>query len=69
MKKRLSVNETAARLNLSVRATWALIYRRQIPYRRNGRRIWIFEDELHEFLEKLPGVSVEEALRRVGDRG
>ena len=37
------------------------IERNRIPFRRDGKRIIFFRDELTEFLRGLPGVTVEEA--------
>lgn len=39
-----------------------------LPYRRWGGRIVFLESEVEEFLKKLPGVSVEEAIRHVASR-
>ncbi len=39
-----------------------------LPYRRWGGRLVFLEDEVQEFLRKLPGVSVEEALTNVAQR-
>ena len=46
-----------------------MIRRRQIPYRKRGRRVVFLKSDLMKWAENLPGVSVEEALRRlVGSR-
>lgn len=65
MKKYLTVPEAAARLGITERAAWQRIYRGQLPHRRWGRRVIIPLDELEEFLEKLPGCSVKEALEEI----
>lgn len=33
-----------------------------IPHRKVGKRILFFEEELIEFLERQPGVNIEQAL-------
>jgi excisionase family DNA binding protein len=68
MKKYLTVLEVAARLGITERAAWQRIYRGQLPHRRWGRRVIIPLDELKEFLAKLPGCSVKEALEEVQGR-
>ena len=65
MTKYLTVPEAAARLGITERAAWQRIYRGQLPHRRWGRRVIIPQDELEEFLEKLPGCSVKEALEEI----
>ncbi len=39
-----------------------------LPYRRWGGRVVFLEDEVQEFLRKLPGVTVEAALANVAQR-
>jgi len=65
-KKFLTVSETASELNVTDRAIWQRLYRGQIPYRRWGKRILISRDELQQFLEALPGVTVEDAVKKAG---
>jgi len=43
-----------------------MIRRRQIPYRRRGRKNIFLKSELIKWVESLPGVSVEEVLRNNG---
>lgn len=69
MKKYLTVPEVAARLGISERAAWQRIYRGQLPHRRWGRRVMIPQDELEQFLNQLPGCSVEEALEEIRGGG
>jgi len=40
------------------------IERNQIPHRRLGRQIFFFEEELFEFLESAPGLTLDEIRRR-----
>lgn len=39
-----------------------MVRRKQIPYRKRGRRIVFLRSELIKWMENLPGVTVEEAL-------
>ncbi len=64
----LTVAEYAREYGQTERAAWAQIYRGLIPYRRQGRKILILRDEVEKFLHALPGVSVEEATRKVEER-
>lgn len=69
MKKTLSVGEVAEMLGASERAVRQRIARGQLPYRRWGRRLVIFQAELEAFLNALPGTSSAEAVARVrGER-
>jgi len=43
-----------------------MVRRRQIPYRRRGRKIIFLKSDLIKWVESLPGVSVEEVLRNKG---
>ena len=40
------------------------VERNQIPYRRIGRQIFFFEDELYALLDNAPGVTLEEIRRK-----
>ena len=41
-----------------------MVRRRQIPYRKRGRKIIFLKSELIKWAENLPGVTVEEALTK-----
>jgi hypothetical protein len=56
------IDRAAEILDKSVMATYQDVYRGRIPYRRLGRKIFFFEQELREFLERQPGVSLEQAI-------
>jgi excisionase family DNA binding protein len=58
----LDVLETATMLGRSENAVRRMVERRQIPYRKSGRRVLFLESELKAFIEALPGLSLE-ALR------
>ncbi len=61
MKDRLlDVPETAAVLGRSENAIRRMVERRQIPYRKSGRRVLFSESELRAFIDALPGLSLED---------
>ena len=62
----LDVHGGAALLGESEHAVRAQVRRGLLPYRRRGGRIVFVRAELEEFLRRLPGVSVEDALRNAG---
>jgi hypothetical protein len=41
-----------------------MVERRQIPYRKSGRRVLFLESELRAFIETLPGLSIEDLRER-----
>jgi len=41
-----------------------MVRRRQIPYRKRGKRILFIRGELSQWVQNLPGVNIDEALRR-----
>ena len=63
--KNLTVKETADRLGISERAVRQRINRKQLPFKRMNRRVFVPENDLNRFLEALPGCSVEEALQEM----
>ncbi len=63
--KNLTVAEAAERLGITERAVRQRINRKQLPFRRMNRRVFVPEDDLNRFLEALPGCSVEEALEEM----
>jgi excisionase family DNA binding protein len=56
----LDVPETAAMLGRSENAVRRMVERRQIPYRKSGRRVLFLESELRAFIEALPGLSLKD---------
>ena len=60
----LDVPETAAMLGRSENAVRRMVERRQIPYRKSGRRVLFLESELRAFIEALPGLSLEDLRER-----
>jgi len=51
------------------KAVEKMVERRLLPFRKHGKRIIFSRSELTEFFDKLPGVTLEEAERRVEERG
>ena len=60
----LDVSETAEVLGRSENAVRRMVERRQIPYRKAGRRVLFLESELKAFIEGLPGLSLEDVRER-----
>ena len=60
----LDVLETAAMLGRSENAVRRMVERRQLPYRKSGRRVLFLESELKAFIEALPGLSLEDLRKR-----
>ena len=60
--KKCNVPRAAQILETSEMAIYQMVARRKIPYRRLGRRIFFFEEELYRFLDSQPGTTVAEAL-------
>lgn len=46
------------------RAIEKMVERRQLPYRKHGKRVVFKREEIEEFFDGLPGVTVEEARTR-----
>ena len=59
----LTTPEAAAFIGLTPSAMRHLVERRKIPFRKLGKRILLRRSELLQFIEHLPGISVEEALK------
>ena len=60
----LTINEAAELLGRTPQAVYHLVARRQVPFRKNGRRLLFLENELRKFIESLPGVAIEEVWER-----
>lgn len=58
----LTIAEAAIVLSLSENAVRQRIFRRQLPFKKYGRRVLIPSEELERFLEKLPGYTAVEAM-------
>jgi|RhiMetdeSRZDD1v2_1073273.scaffolds.fasta_scaffold85948_5 excisionase family DNA binding protein len=64
----LTIDGVAELLGRNRKAIEKMVERRQIPFRKHGKRIVLIRSELTEFFDKLPGVTLEEAERRVEER-
>jgi excisionase family DNA binding protein len=62
--KLLGVEEAAEMLGRTTHAMYRLVERRQIPYRKSGRRVLFVESELKAFIEALPGLPLEDLRER-----
>jgi predicted DNA-binding transcriptional regulator AlpA len=56
------VKRAAELLGKTVEATYQDVARGRVPYRRLGRTLVFFEEEILEFLDSQPGVRVEQVL-------
>ena len=65
MSEYLTVDGVAALVGRTLRAIQKMAERHQIPYRKHNKRIVFKRSEVETFFDTLPGVSVEEAKRRV----
>ncbi len=66
--RHLTVRSFAKQKDVSEKRVRHWIARGLIPYRRIGRRIFFVQAEVDEFFSRLPGVSVDEALRNYKTR-
>jgi len=64
----LTIDGVAELLGKKRKAVEKLVERRLLPFRRPGKRIIFSRAELAAFMDKLPGVTLEEAERRVEER-
>ena len=62
MEKYLTVTETAQLLGTTPKGIRQRISRKQLPFRKFGRRVLIPSNELRAFMEALPGQSAQEAV-------
>jgi len=63
------MKEAAALIGSTEKALRNRLARRQVPYRKLGRRVLIPGDELEKFLATLPGTTADEAVAAVEERG
>src|SRR5262245_40206993 len=50
-------------LGITQPALYMAVARKQVPFKKFGKKLLFFEEELIRFLDRQPGVDVEEALR------
>ena len=60
----LDIEEAAKLLGRTPLAMYRLVERRKIPFRKSGRRVLFLESELQEFINALPGVTLDELRKR-----
>jgi excisionase family DNA binding protein len=60
----LDIPETAQVLGRTENAVRRMIKRRQLPFRKSGRRVLVLESELRAFIEALPELSLEDLRER-----
>lgn len=63
-EKLLGVEEAAEMLGRSENAVRRMVERRQLPFRKSGRRVLFLESELKAFIEALPGLSLDDVRER-----
>ncbi len=63
-EKLLGVEEASEMLGRSENAVRRMVERRQLPFRKSGRRVLFLESELRAFIEALPGLSLEDVRER-----
>jgi excisionase family DNA binding protein len=54
----LSIREVAQLLGRSEQAIYKLVARRQIPYRKLGKKVIFLKSEVERFLNDLPGLPL-----------
>jgi excisionase family DNA binding protein len=64
MGEYMNVDEAAGLIGRTAHAMYRLVARCQIPFRTYGRRLVFKRSELLEFLERLPGLTIEEFAHR-----
>ena len=61
-KTKCDVRRAAEILGKSEAAVYMDVQRRLIPFRKLGKRLFFFEEELFDFLDQQPGVRLEQAI-------
>ena len=64
-EKLLGVEEASEMLGRTRNGIRRMVERRQLPFRKNGKRLLFLESELLGFIEALPGVSLEEICPQI----
>jgi excisionase family DNA binding protein len=64
----LTIDDVAELLGRKRKAVEKMVERRLVPFRKHGKRIIFSRAELEAFFDQLPGVTLEEAERRVEER-
>ena len=63
-EKLLNIEDAAVLLGRTPHTVYQMVARRQIPFRKAGRRLFFVEAELCEFITALPGVTLEDIRSR-----
>jgi hypothetical protein len=63
-EKLLDIDAAARLLGRTPHAVYRLVARRRVPHRKDGRRLFFLESELQEFIDTLPGLTLEQMLSR-----
>jgi excisionase family DNA binding protein len=66
-RRYVTLAEAAVYLGRTQKALRKLVERRAVPFRRAGRRLVFDLHELDQWVGRLPGVALEEALDRCTD--
>jgi excisionase family DNA binding protein len=65
----VDIREAAVLTGFSVKSLRVRVHKGVIPYRRSGGRILFDPEDLRLWLRQLPGVTVDQALRRQAEQG
>lgn len=66
-RRYVTLAEAAVYLGRTQKALRKLVERRAVPFRRAGRRLVFDLHELDQWVGRLPGVALDEALDRCAD--
>jgi excisionase family DNA binding protein len=55
-----SVKQAAEFLGCSQQAIYKMVYRKRLPHRRLGGKVIFLKKEIEQYLNQLPGLTVEE---------
>ena len=68
MSEYLTIDGVAELLGKKRKAVEKMVERQMLPFRKHGKRIIFQRSELAQFFNQLPGVTLEEAERRMEER-
>lgn len=61
--------QAAVYLGMTIHALYNLVYAGEIPHKRRGKKLMFDLRDLDAYVERLSGVSVDEAVNRVNNNG
>lgn len=67
-KEFLPIDEAAALMGRTPHAVYRLVARRQLPFRKHGRRLVFKRSELLAFLDAWPGATLDQVQGRMEDQ-